>query len=52
MSIDDLDQVEYMIKALKKVEEEKKVYRSDRFIHSGKVPHENFSVNLIPECIR
>lgn len=52
MSIDDLDQVEYMIKALKKVEEEKKVYRGDGFIHSGKVPHENFSVNLIPKCIR
>lgn len=33
MSIDDLDQVEYMIKALNKIEEEKKVYRGDRFIH-------------------
>ena len=49
MSIDDLDQ--YKI-ALKKVEEEKKEYSGDGFIHSGKVPHENFSCNLIPECIR
>lgn len=49
MSIDDLDQ--YKI-ALKKVEEEKKKYSGDGFIHSGKVPHENFSCNLIPECIR